>query len=492
MKNISKKIRNIILGILVIFLSQLAVPIPFGIKINPNFWWIVAAIILFFSLTDLREKKLAKNAFLMIFILGTAVAIVKPVQYGLDEESHLQNAIGISDSLVFKYSAETLTDYDSVFAHDGIRNQSNYKDDDYWFNVKHKSSIVKGTMIGFDNPAFLPGMFGWNLGRLISDKVYISYYLGRIFHVLAYAFLVYFAIKSSKSYKEIIYFLGTIPSVLYIITAFHYDYLYYGSSLLLVAFITNVFSGYSKVTKKSAIIYQIISLMFIFSKFPLVLAGSFLSFLPNKYYDKKQTRWFSTILFSASMVIALVYAGMINVFPILENASANPRPSIFYFIRHPLPIIRTMLDAPGVILDNFISHPLQYISHQSSLLVTLNAVVFIVFMVLLSIKSNIKVNKLFSKSFVVVSLAIIALIIYSISGDPRVYHPGNLLIGGVQGRYYYLFITFIPLFLGNILTKLFPNLVLEKEYEERIQVILQYTIVFLNIFTIGIAYYTQI
>lgn len=116
------------------------------------------------------KNALARNAFLMIAILGTAISLIKPVQYSLDEDSHLIHTIGLSDSLVFKYSKEDLADYKLVYRHDGIRNQAHFKGTDYWLTVKHKPTKVKGKTIGFDNPAFLPGAIGWNLGRLVSKK----------------------------------------------------------------------------------------------------------------------------------------------------------------------------------------------------------------------------------------------------------------------------------------------------------------------------------
>ena len=53
----------------------------------------------------------------------------------------------------------------------------------------YTSSKIKGVRVGFDNPAFIPSAIGWNIGRLISKKVFVSYYLGRIFEVIAYAIL---------------------------------------------------------------------------------------------------------------------------------------------------------------------------------------------------------------------------------------------------------------------------------------------------------------
>ena len=97
--------------------------------------------------------------------------------------------------------------------------------------ILYKKSKISGVKTGFDNPAYIPSSIGWNIGRIISNKVYISYFLGRIFEVLAFALIVFFALKISKSYREVIYLFSTFPAVLYIIAGYHYDYLYFGASM---------------------------------------------------------------------------------------------------------------------------------------------------------------------------------------------------------------------------------------------------------------------
>ncbi|MGT2847109.1 DUF2142 domain-containing protein [Streptococcus massiliensis] len=492
MKLSFEKIRNIVISILLIIFCQLTINLPFKLKLEQNFWFIVIGVVLYFIITDFHKKeKLAKNAFFLILIFGSVVALNRPVQYGLDEETHLENAIGISDSLFFKYSKEDISDYDAVLIHDGIRNQKNFQGDDYWYSVEHKDSKISGKPIGFDNPAYIPGMIGWNLGRLISNKVYVSYYLGRIFHVLAYALLVFFAIKLGRAYKELIYLLGTLPSTIYIISSYHYDYLYFGMSLLLIALLTNILSGYTKITNKIAIAFQAMVLPFAFAKFPFVLAGSLLSILSEKYYETRKVRWLSTGLFFLNMLFALLFAGFIRVFDTTASV-AGERPSIFYFIRHPFPVIRTLLNAPSAILDNFVSRPLQYIAKDSPLLITMTAIFFVVCLFVISIQTKVKLSPAFKLFTVSLFIGIAALLAYAMTGDPRVYTPGSIWIGGVQGRYYFLMITFLPLFLGDFLHRKFEIRPFSEQESNFFTGILQYGITFLVIFTMGVALYTQI
>ncbi|MEW4354000.1 DUF2142 domain-containing protein [Streptococcus pneumoniae] len=487
-----KKIISIGLGVVIVVFAQLALPILFDFKFDIKFWEVIIGVVATLIVTNFTDNsKLARNAFFLILFLGTSIALIKPVQYGLDEESHLANAIGLSDSFFFKYSDEKLEDYESVFLHDGIRNQPNYQGDDYWYHVEHKKSSIKGQIKGFDNPAFLPGSIGWNVGRLLSSKVYISYYLGRIFHVLAFAGLVYAAIKLSKAYQEMIYLMGTLPSTMYIVSNYHYDYLYYGASLLVIALLTNILSGKTIITRKVSLLYQGFTTLFIFSKFPLVLVGSLIAALPNKYYDSKKTRYFSFCIFILNFLFALLYSGIIPLF-----SSANPvtgsSPGLLYFVKHPLPIIRTMLSMPAVIVDNYMIRPLHYVSHQSDILIAITTLLVFSLATIIVLQTSFKLSKNFIIWSIFTLLAVTFLIIYAITGDPRVYSPGNISVGGVQGRYYYFMILMVPILLGNWIQQTLKPQKFSMQQSDAFLTFLQYSMIYLNIFTISIGLYTQI
>ena len=149
------KIRNILIAIFLVLFSRVFLASLFQFTINLKIILLIISIVIYFILFDPKEKKkLPINAFFLIIIFGSVISVVKPVQYGLDEESHLPNVISISDSPIFKYSNEKLEDYNSVFKYDALRNPSK-KDKNYWFNVEHKKSKIKGVRVGFDNPAFI-------------------------------------------------------------------------------------------------------------------------------------------------------------------------------------------------------------------------------------------------------------------------------------------------------------------------------------------------
>lgn len=86
-----------------------------------------------------------------------------------------------------------------------------------------------------------------------------------------------------------------------------------------------------------------------------------------------------------------------------------------------------------------------------------------------------------------------SLIIYAIAGDPRVYHMGDIMVMGVQPRYYYFMVASLPLLVREPVQKLFlsqSELIVEDD--QRFIRFMQYSIAYLTILTIVVAIYTQV
>lgn len=486
-----EKLRNIFIAIVLILFSRIFLTSLFEFTLNKKVLILIIASVIYLLLFNSKDSdKLPQNAFLLIVIFGSFISVVKPVQYGLDEESHLPNVISVTDSPIFRYSDEKLEDYDSVFGYDALRNPGK-KSLQYWYSVEHKDSKIRGTRVGFDNPAFLPNAIGWSIGRVISKKVFVSYYLGRIFEVIAFAILAYIALKISKAFREAIYLFSTFPAVLYIIAGYHYDYLYFGASLIALALLTNVLSEKNKVDKKYAIAFQCTTLLFAFSKFPFILTGSLLSVLPNRYYKDKKMRSFSSLLFLLNLFISFVYVGIIKLFPSGSSISGEG-PGLFYFLTHPLPLLRTLFLAPYGVINDFISDPLKYVSEKSAFLIAASIFTFFFILFVIILRNKIELPKFFKYYSLLLLLGTASLIIVAISGDPRVYHTGDIVVGGVQGRYYYYILMFLPLYFGTWFHKRVGIADIAQSEDSNFDISLQYALIFLNILTISIGIYTQV
>lgn len=496
-KNYLPKIKLFVIAILVILCSQTMLKLPINTSFNPLLVILIFTIGVYFFLVDLSTTKhLAKNAAMTVIFFGTVISFAKPVQFGLDEETHLRNTLRLADGFVIQFENEHIPDYSSVYSHDILRSPDTYTDNTYWLNVEHQDSQFSGRIIGLNNIAYLPSAIGWNIGKLVSSKIFISYYLGRIANIIAYALLVYVAVRISAVYKEIIYMFGTFPAVLYVSAGYHYDSLYYSAALILVALFTNILKQNSYLTSKQVITFLLATFLFTFAKFPYILLGSIICLLPQGYYKDMRHRLkiFSCFMFQLTLsllyylngpLIRKITGGVIEIVP--------SETSLGYFLTHPFPAIRTFLISTLNGSINSFSRALEYTVIESEVLQSISLVLFLFLLFILSLKLNLKVPKVTILTIFTLFIGITILIIYAISGDNRVYHPGDIWIGGVQGRYYYLMLLFLPMLISTNLKKLIlSNNNLSIDSEDKITSFMQHSIVYLNILTIAIAIFTQI
>ena len=76
-----------------------------------------------------------------------------------------------------------------------------------------------------------------------------------------------------------------------------------------------------------------------------------------------------------NLLVSFIYVGIIKLFP-SEGALSGKGPGIAYFITHPLPLIRTLFQAPYGIINDFISEPLKYVKEPSAFLIAISTIIF--------------------------------------------------------------------------------------------------------------------
>lgn len=501
MKRTRKKLftfqwKSLLIALFILLASQLVVSfIPFQLPSKLNLLVSVSAVVFYFLITNLKdEASLIRNTLATILIFGIAVCLTKPVQFGLDEESHLANAIRLADTGIFIREDMDMPDYSAIEQHDILRNSSNYIGRTEWMTIDHQRSTSKGKILSIISPAFLPNALGWNMGKIFSKKVFVSYYFGRIFNVLAYALLVLLALKISTKVRKFVAFTASFPAIIYICAGYHYDYLYFGLALIFLSLLTEVLSRDGSIRVKELWCFSIISFLFAFSKFPFILVGALMLMFPAKYYATKKVRISAIFFFFGEMFFSLLYYLNHNIFSYfngVQSELSGSGASITHFIKHPLPFIRTIFDGFPITLDSF-ARPISYVTNDSRFLLYTSLTLFILLFLIICQEWNLVVAREFKLALVSVFGVIILLIIYAMSGDPRVYNLDQLFVGGVQGRYYFFMILMIPFFIAPVVQKVFGSSREKLQQVKDSGVFLQYSLAFINVLTLGVAIYTQV
>ncbi|WP_010239515.1 DUF2142 domain-containing protein [Clostridium arbusti] len=213
-----------------------------SITINNKFYFniirfLIVLVVLYLLLALVVYKNfLSKNihiAFLIISLtLGTLISICVPPYYSYDECAHFIRAYE-TGSFNFNFSKDktskwvsNIDEFFSYTGHDGIYNL--YKDrvsnaeiffnNDY-SNIKHVGSPEDTYLF----VPYIPSAVGILIGKILRLPFMLTFYLGRVFSLLAYSLLGTLIIKHIKIAKRLIFMILLFPSVLLSAGAYSVD-----------------------------------------------------------------------------------------------------------------------------------------------------------------------------------------------------------------------------------------------------------------------------
>lgn len=479
---------------------------------------ILIALLFLFAFSRLKDSnKLAWNAFVIIMSLGIVNALSMPVRQNLDENTHFFYASQIADGNLFlrnitqsnylesspTFLAET--QLPSRIEDGGTENTNLYTQK--FMKIKNTEVQYKKVNIGgiaaFANPVYYPSALGIALGRLISPYFFVSYYLGRIFNLLMYAILAFVAIKISKKYKLPLFVFSLIPYTVWISAGYNYDSLFYGLSLLIIAQLTNFFAREKLITMRSIIVYVMSCVALVLCKAPMVLLVTIPLFLPKDYFDKAKTKLYSFLFAGIGGILSflwvrqwLIISELRKFLGIAREVKERAIPSdnaialshrLDYFIDHPIYtltlLLRTILDIPANIYNTLaIPQPFMQRQFPSEAVEFFNIVLLTILIIIISYRLDFTLPK--RMNFVILGIIgiITAGVIYAMSGDDRTFVLGDLVVGGVQGRYHFYALLFLPFFIAPAVRYLFGQreVIKDIEYDKKIQNFIVYAVLLLT------------
>lgn len=466
------------LFILVLSLSQFS--LQYKETLWPKFYMVLALLIVSILLSICRindESKISWNALILISLLGTLNAFILPIRQNLDENTHFYNALQIADGKIQNQTSEVnflsvspdflaVTKLPNKLEYGSETNTNLYSEN--FLQLKHISSSYDKKLLdtsGLNNPAYIPSALGIITGRLISNKVAVSYYLGRIFNVLFYAFLVWLAIEISRKYKLQIFVIATIPYTLWISAGFTYDNLYYGLTLLMLAQLVNFISE-KQITLKKMVLYCLTCFGLVFCKAPVILVAVLPIFLPIEYFEKKKDKMLSILIILATFLLAFLWLGNKIIVSLINPVASHVQSGgaainhisllsrVTYFIKNPIYTIEMFLRSFSDVIQSItdtIQAAQPWLMPKS--LSVINLIVFLFLILLVSTILKIKLDKKVIIGIFLIFFIITVGIIFAITGDSRVFKLGDLHVNGVQGRYHYYMLGFLPLLLSTFLSK---------------------------------------
>lgn len=397
------------------------------------------------------------------FVFGMNYLILFPPCTTPDEYSHLATAY--SDANIFLFEEEqneegkVLVRTEDTYIKDlRVVNRTVFND---MYNTIHKETIDETKVPLFRGrlnvpvTAHAPQAIGIMIGWLFHLNAVYTVYLGKIFGLLFYLFVCFFAIKIIPWGKTTLFIIALLPMSLELAVSYSYDMVINSTVFLFIAYSLYLQYEKEKVEWKDIIFLTICAAIFVPIKVSYVFLCVVVFFIPKNKFKKTSRYYLGTILTCVSGIIIFVSMRLqwfMSFFaPVNESSGfvpSEPGFTIGQILSEPIESIRLFLSSLYFQGDYYLRSTMGTILSWGDM--QLPVVIFTIFFVLVllslftyeSDKKKYfmgKVQKTVCYGACFVMIGGIFLVLW-LSTTPI----NAKYIMGVQGRY---FLTFLPIVL---------------------------------------------
>ncbi|MCM2535976.1 DUF2142 domain-containing protein [Neobacillus pocheonensis] len=229
---------------------------------KPIFVLASVVLLLLFVLSVLALRKYKNEmhkAFLVTALpIGLVLAIIIPPFDQLDEQEHYYRSFEVSEGLFLNQVTEHgLGNYIPVSLVDTVHDVQLISQKGYNYGIVKEAFgnklnaknriFMRNYASSYPPTIYIPQALGLTLGRWIFDSPMMMLYLGRILNLLAYAAIVYTALKIVPFKKNLFYIMALLPMSIIQAASLSGDSTIISSAFLFVAYI--LYLAYGKVEK---------------------------------------------------------------------------------------------------------------------------------------------------------------------------------------------------------------------------------------------------
>lgn len=266
-------------------------------------------LIAYFALfKKVASTKIHVTFLVVALILGSNIAVMMPKSYSYDEREHYIRSyqlsrfdLGINDNSIawieeieefFEYAGAANSEHNSYLERENFIERF---DETEYPKVEHYHS----TAVTYP---FIPYVFqalGIFLARFLGMSFVYTFYAGRLFGLLGYAVVCYFAIKYAKVGKRLMAVLALLPSMIYTASAYSADPMTMAFSLLSFSILQNMIyteKENKKLDYKLPLLYSLCIAMVVMCKITYVPICIMILAVPGSRFVNRKKEWITKIL----------------------------------------------------------------------------------------------------------------------------------------------------------------------------------------------------
>ena len=407
-------------------------------------------------------KRLERPEYIFVIlatVMGIAMAVINPPFQECDGPSHFYKAMDVSYGNILGSLGN--------FSHgDGVINvPENVSDISYrqitpdgsegseYVNYlkTHKFSNVKVEMTYYESVTsivYWPQGLGIFIGRALNLSIYGVVLMGRLFNLLTYVMLGFFAIRFIPCYKNLLAMLAVMPLSIYQAASLSQDAVLNGFGFLFIALcLYYVFDENVKLSWKHTLLLGFLLLGMFLCKYVYACMGLLVFLIPKNKFESNRKYWKAFAITLIPFAILCIYimsrvSTGISGLQAVGGASSDMT-QLQYLMANPLAGVKVIFSTVLVQTNEYL--------HQLNILGSLNyplsmlmiiAPCFLTAVGMLdgqSMDGKIKVRQrvLLIVTFIITAVAVM-LGLYIADGYAN--PVGAAVVGGVQGRYFIILI----------------------------------------------------
>ena len=407
-------------------------------------------------------KRLERPEYIFVIlatVMGIAVAVINPPFQECDGPSHFYKAMDVSYGNI-------LGSFGNFSHGDGVINvPENVSDISYrqitpdgsegseYVNYlkTHKFSNVKVEMTYYESVTsivYWPQGLGIFIGRALNLSIYGVVLMGRLFNLLTYVMLGFFAIRFIPCYKNLLAMLAVMPLSIYQAASLSQDAVLNGFGFLFIALcLYYVFDENVKLSWKHTLLLGFLLLGMFLCKYVYACMGLLVFLIPKNKFESNRKYWKAFAITLIPFAILCIYimsrvSTGISGLQAVGGASSDMT-QLQYLMANPLAGVKVIFSTVLVQTNEYL--------HQLNILGSLNyplsmlmiiAPCFLTAVGMLdgqSMDGKIKVRQrvLLIVTFIITAVAVM-LGLYIADGYAN--PVGATVVGGVQGRYFIILI----------------------------------------------------
>lgn len=408
-------------------------------------WFAILSILIFLVTAGIwclfRYAPVERVAPVLILGMGLVMMILMSPMSGPDERYHYLSACKLSNVILGAEDVEAIDanyyDNEAYEAHfNVVRNFRQVEkgwNDSYVENAGERNiSLQHVNDLRFAISYFFSAL-GISVGRILHFGFVKTYYLGRLFNLLAYVAMATVAIRKTPKLKELFLLVALLPICLQQASSYSYDMLIFGSSLMFAAWFIYLKDEQNEIHPRDIISMCIMVVLFSGVKLVYATLAAMMFIILTKKKDnakKRKTAWIIGSIVGIEILFTMWYVQKLT-FPVTDRyhwADAFQHP--FQFLQVAL---ATCMQNGGDWTLELLGQKLAGLSVVIPSITILGMGVLLILASARSRRNTVELTMLDNCVILFWGMCGVLLIVFAIWTDTAY---GATIVSGMQGRYF--------------------------------------------------------